>query len=100
MFREIMTSRKLPPDTPEQAKITHFKGRKLVVRAFAGTGKTTTLEKFALNNPDTRMLYLAFQRSVADEGNARFPKNVTCRTSHQLAYAAVGKDYRHMFSDN
>lgn len=95
-YRErAMNSRKLPPDTPEQAKITHFKGRKLVVRAFAGTGKTTTLEKFALNNPDTRMLYLAFQRSVADEGNARFPKNVTCRTSHQIAYAAIGKEYRH-----
>ncbi len=90
-----MAKKPLPPDTPEQALITNFKGRKLVVKAYAGTGKTTTLEKFALRNPDTRMLYLAFQRSVADEGNARFPKNVVCRTSHQIAYAAVGKNYRH-----
>lgn len=90
-----MAKKQLPPDTPEQAQITNFKGRKLVVKAYAGTGKTTTLEKFALRNPDTRMLYLAFQRSVADEGNARFPKNVICRTSHQIAYAAVGKNFRH-----
>lgn len=85
----------LPPDTDEQARITRFKGSRLVVKAFAGTGKTTTLEKFALRNSDTRILYLAFQRSVADEAKARFPKNVTCKTSHQLAYAAVGKSYKH-----
>lgn len=90
-----MSKKLLPPDTPEQALITNFKGQKLVVRAYAGTGKTTTLEKFALSNPNTRMLYLAFQRSVAEEGRARFPKNVVCRTSHQIAYAAVGKNYRH-----
>ena len=33
----------LPPDTPEQALITQYKGSLLVVRAYAGTGKTTVI---------------------------------------------------------
>ena len=90
----------LPPDTPEQAAITRFKGRKLVVKAFAGTGKTTTLVKYSLANPEDRMLYLAYNRAIADEARAKFPPNVECKTSHQLAYAAIGYRYRHKLTGN
>lgn len=51
-------------DTPEQAAIIGWSGRKLVVRAFAGTGKTSTLVRLALANPDSRMLYLAYRSSL------------------------------------
>ncbi|MGP0837830.1 DNA helicase, partial [Serratia sp. CY85251] len=34
-------------DTPEQAAIIGWSGHRLVVRAFAGTGKTSTLVRFA-----------------------------------------------------
>lgn len=92
--------RKLPPDTPEQALITNFNGTQLVVIAFAGTGKTTTLIKYALKNQKRRMLYIAYNRTVRDEATATFPKNVDCKTSHQIAFEAVGKDYRHKQKDN
>lgn len=39
--------KQLPPDTPEQSLITQYKGPRLVVKAYAGTGKTTTLVKYA-----------------------------------------------------
>lgn len=95
-----MPTPSLPPDTPEQALITHFNGAKLVVIAFAGTGKTTTLIKYALANPNLRILYVAFNRAIRDEAKAKFPKNVECLTSHQLAYAEYGKRYRHKQKNN
>nr|EKW5938022.1 DNA helicase [Citrobacter farmeri] len=52
--------KQLPPDTPEQSLITQYKGPRLVVKAYAGTGKTTTLVKYAHNNLDSRILYLAY----------------------------------------
>ncbi|EJN3599515.1 UvrD-helicase domain-containing protein, partial [Escherichia coli] len=50
--------------TDEQSAIIHWQGQKLVVNAFAGTGKTSTLVQYALANPDSRMLYLAYNRAV------------------------------------
>ncbi|CAM5558827.1 3'-5' exonuclease [Eoetvoesiella caeni] len=93
-------TKQLPPDTPEQALITQYKGGALVVIAFAGSGKTTVLIKYAINNPDRRMLYIAFNRSVRDEAATKFPSHVDCKTSHQIAYAAVGKKYRHKQREN
>ncbi|QPN56991.1 AAA family ATPase [Synechococcus sp. CBW1107] len=63
--------------------------------AFAGTGKTTTLRAYARERPQQRMLYLAFNRTVAAEARESFPTNVTCSTIHALAYRAVGYRYRH-----
>lgn len=48
------------PDTPEQAAIIAWKGKRLVVSACAGSGKTTTLRRFAEENQTGRMLYVAY----------------------------------------
>ncbi|XP_054480308.1 F-box DNA helicase 1 [Anoplopoma fimbria] len=61
--------------------------------AFAGTGKTTTLVKYAEQRPHLRFLYVAFNKSVASEAQRRFPSNVACKTVHSLAFADVGKRY-------
>ncbi|CAN9508137.1 unnamed protein product [Ophioblennius macclurei] len=61
--------------------------------AFAGTGKTTTLVKYAEQRPHLRFLYVAFNNSVATEARRRFPRNVECRTVHSLAFNDVGKRY-------
>jgi len=50
-------------DTPEQAAVIGWAGHRLVVSAFAGTGKTSTLVRYALANPGSRMLYLAYNRT-------------------------------------
>ncbi|MEN4771311.1 UvrD-helicase domain-containing protein [Duffyella gerundensis] len=81
--------------TPEQEKIIAWTGNKLVVGAFAGTGKTSTLEAFARANPEQRMLYLAYNRAIRDEAERRFPFNVECKTSHQLAWPQFGRFFQH-----
>ncbi|XP_040885742.1 F-box DNA helicase 1 isoform X2 [Toxotes jaculatrix] len=61
--------------------------------AFAGTGKTTTLVKYAEQRPDLRFLYVAFNKSVANEAKRRFPRNVDCKTVHSMAFRDVGRRY-------
>lgn len=65
------------------------------IMAFAGTGKTTTLVKYAEQRPHLRFLYVAFNNSVAREARRRFPSNVDCRTVHSLAYNDIGKRYKY-----
>ncbi|CAI0963171.1 UvrD-helicase domain-containing protein [Serratia quinivorans] len=81
-------------DTPEQTAVIGWSGHRLVVRAFAGTGKTSTLVRYALANPNNRMLYLAYNRAVRDEAEQKFPFNVECKTSHQLAWPNFGRHYQ------
>lgn len=82
-------------DTPEQAAVIAWKGERLIVCAFAESGKTTTLRRFAEENSTERMLYVAYNRAIRDEAEQKFPFNVTCKTSHQLAWSTVGKQYSH-----
>lgn len=65
----------------------------LVVNAGAGSGKTSTL----------RMLeellhgfiqYCAYNRPLVEESSRKF-KKAKCSTGHALAYAPVGRDYKH-----
>jgi F-box protein 18 (helicase) len=81
--------------TDEQQGVVNSAASELVVNAYAGTGKTTTLRAYAAARPQQRMLYLAFNKVTASEAAASFPPNVTCRTIHSLAYTAVGHRYRH-----
>ncbi|MDY9251667.1 UvrD-helicase domain-containing protein [Escherichia coli] len=80
--------------TDELSAIIHWQGQTLVVNAFACTGKASTLVQYALANPDSRMLYLVYNRSVRDEAERKFPFNVECKTSHQLARSRFGRHYR------
>ncbi len=79
----------------EQEAIVQCQASALRVVAFAGTGKTTTLRAYAQARPGMRMLYLAFNRSVAQEAQGTFGEHVRCLTIHGLAYRAVGHHYRH-----
>ncbi len=82
--------------TQEQKKIVACDlrpGESLKVIAFAGTGKTSTLVEYTRARPGMRFLYVAFNKSVQLEAAEKFPKNVIARTSHSLAYRAIG--YRH-----
>jgi superfamily I DNA/RNA helicase len=86
--------------TQEQKIVADFKGYQLIVNAYAGSGKTTVLKAYANNNPSKKLLYLAYNRAIKDEATQVFPTNVTCNTSHQLAYHATGYKYRHKLKNN
>lgn len=82
--------------TAEQLQIVEAarRGANLVIQAGAGTGKTSTLKMVARARRD-RSLYIAYNRSIAQEAGRSFPTHVTCRTAHSLAFAAVGKRFAH-----
>lgn len=82
--------------TPEQEAIitAAAEGGHLVVEAGAGTGKTSTLVLAARAMPRRRALYIAFNRSIAREAQAKMPDNVTASTAHSLAFRAVGRRYK------
>ena len=65
-------------------------GGTVAISACAGTGKTSTLRMIAERFPQKRMLYVAFNKAVQAEAGSSFPRNVTCRTAHALAYRAFG----------
>ena len=79
----------------QQAAIEVFRGGKNTkVNAFAGTGKTTTLEEMARACPLRNGLYLAFNTSIADDARGKFPQNVEARTTHSYAYRSLDSRLR------
>ena len=77
----------------EQIKIIESKGD-IKINAVAGSGKTTTIIEYAKSRPkETKILYLAFNKSVKTEAVNRFRDqglaNVSVETAHSLAYKHV-----------
>ena len=76
--------------TPEQQAVVDAlstsENEPVAVQAFAGTGKTTTLRHLAEALRGRRVLYLAFNRAIAEEARRRFPRHVAVMTTHALAY--------------
>lgn len=84
--------------TGEQAGIVDAAAahKRIVVQAGAGTGKTATLKLVAKDALAGRSaIYVAYNKSIAQEASSSFPASVQCRTSHALAMRAVGHKYAH-----
>ena len=79
--------------TKEQKEILEAvkKHRSIKINAFAGTGKTTSLNLVAKEFSDKKILYLAFNSAIKNEASAIFPNNTYVKTTHGLAYSAVKK---------
>lgn len=77
--------------TNEQTEILNSieKYKKIKINAFAGTGKTTTLNLIANHYKNKRILYIAFNSAVKNEASRLFPSNVFIKTTHGLAYLAI-----------
>lgn len=93
--------RKAFSPTDEQSAVIEGRERCLVVNAFAGSGKTSMLQGFAAARPRERFLYLAYNKPIAVEAQQRFGanSNVQAKTSHSLAFAAVGHKYSAKFGN-
>lgn len=61
------------------------------ISSVAGSGKTHTLIGIANALKPTKGLYIAFNKSVADEAKLSFPSSIECKTIHALAYQYVIK---------
>lgn len=89
--REQRTLR--PNDEQREIMNAVSDGNDTIAIAGAGTGKTSTMELIARAIPKTRILYLAFNKAAQLDAADRMPSNVTCKTSHALAYGPVGRTY-------
>jgi superfamily I DNA/RNA helicase len=65
-------------------------GNDLVVRARAGTGKTTTIIEGINRAPETSIMLCAFNKRIAEELIARIDnRNATAKTLHAIGFAIV-----------
>ena len=80
--------------TQEQQNIIDFvkTGKDLIIQAYAGAAKTTTLKFIAEELSDKNILYIAFNKAIVDEATKKMPSNVTVKTIHSVAYANSNKD--------
>jgi len=86
--------------TNQQAAGVNYQGEAVVIKAGAGTGKTSVLRGYAKANPHLRMLYLCYNKAIQVEASSKFPKNVICRTGHAIAFARAGKSIEHKLTGN
>lgn len=86
-----------PQLTEEQIAIIRSTGD-IRINAVAGSGKTTTVIEYAASRPaGSRILYLAFNKSVRLEAAGKFEarglRNVKVETAHSLAYRHIVYPY-------
>lgn len=79
--------------TAEQQAIVDWNGD-CTINAVAGSGKTSTIIAYAASRPEgSRILYLAFNKSVKEEAVRKFTAlglhHVTVETAHSLAFRHV-----------
>ncbi|EAH8851024.1 hypothetical protein CDJ58_03655 [Campylobacter lari] len=82
--------------TEEQENIIEIsknmnRGEILTINACAGSGKTFILNKIASENKEKSFLYLAFNKSIAEEMKAKVKNNVDVKTIHSLAFSFTKK---------
>jgi AAA domain/UvrD-like helicase C-terminal domain len=77
-----------PTVEQERALKLFLTGQSFKINAYAGTGKTSTL--VMLSKADKRKgLYIAFNRSIVNEANAKFDSKTACMTIHKLALKSL-----------
>ncbi|KAA9386835.1 UvrD-helicase domain-containing protein [Neorhizobium galegae] len=85
---------KFKPTEEQAAALDAFlSGKSLKINAFAGTGKTSTLQLLA-NATTARGQYLAFNKDIVTDASEKFPDTVDCSTSHRLAFRAAPSGYK------
>jgi len=82
-----------PTDEQDAALQAFLKGQSLKINAFAGSGKTSTLQLLS-NATGLRGQYLAFNKSIVTDAEEKFSETIDCSTSHSLAFRAAPSGYK------
>lgn len=78
-----------PTEEQEVCRKAFATGDDMVISAYAGSGKTATLSLLAEDDGDSRIAFMAFNKSIAQDAGKKFPRNTDCKTAHSHAYRAV-----------
>jgi len=87
LLKESCTSYQLT-DEQKQCVETARCGKDLKIKAFAGSGKTSTLVAIA-KELSGKGLYLAYNKAIQTDAARKFPSHVDCKTAHSIAYRAT-----------
>src|SRR3990167_9145846 len=69
----------------------------LVIRAYAGTGKTTHILEGISHAPERRIMLCAFNKRIQEELTRRLQNpNAQAKTLHALGYGCVYRHWEHM----
>ena len=83
--------------TIEQDRIFLFikkRPENVLIKAYAGTGKTTTIVEAAKLLPSNKSItYLAFNKHIQEELKTKLPEYVRCYTTYGLGTAAIKRKY-------
>jgi len=83
--------------TTEQERIFLFTKKRhenILIRAYAGTGKTTTIvEAVKLLPQDKSIMFLAFNKHIQEELKTKLPEYVRCYTTYGLGMSAIKRKY-------
>ncbi len=87
---ELDTIKMITPTNEQEKIIKSLPNHKVLkINAFAGTGKTSTLQMLTNHYATKKFLYLAYNKSIQLEAKSKFGKNVEVKTVHALAYKYV-----------
>lgn len=78
---------------PEQQAVIDSDAQTLLIKALAGTGKSTLLRGYASARPRERVLCLVYNASARDEGRRLAPPNMKVMTAHGAAFPEYGSKY-------
>lgn len=82
----------MKPSVYQQAVFDHIadsnKGS-AIVEAVAGSGKTTTIVQACERIEDSSVLFLAFNKAIAEELKERLPEDVKAATFHSVGFGAI-----------
>jgi superfamily I DNA/RNA helicase len=83
--------------TPEQERIFLFTKKRpenILIKAFAGCGKTSTIvEAVKLLPQNKNIMFLAFNKHIQEELKTKLPEYVRCYTTYGLGTSAIKRKY-------
>jgi superfamily I DNA/RNA helicase len=65
----------------------------MLINAYAGAGKTSTLKAITETYSKNSFLYLVYNKKMKEEAEEKFPRNCTVKTMHSLAYNLFARNY-------
>ena len=99
-FLEPPPTKFVPTDEQAAAaKVDMSPGNLILIEARAGTGKTAALQHISKSHPGKKFLYTCFNKAAAESAKQRMGRNVSVSTTHSLAFARTGRDYRHKLGE-
>lgn len=71
-----------------------------IIKAVAGSGKTTTMLELARRNPSRKYIYITYNKSSALDVRKKATNNVISSTFHSIAAQKYLNTYRHKLKNN